>query len=1383
MNDHENKDRPDAVPAAAFPEATLLPGNPILQGKLPEHVGKFVIKRLIGEGGMGVVGLGVEVEGHAVKRRVAIKFLKRDVKDLSFDSQHFEQECKALARFNHDNIARFFDFGYHEDNQRLPYIVMEYVEDASIITNYCAGQTKDETNAKPLALRERLELFLRVCDGIRHAHERNVIHRDIAGKNVLVGKTDGKPVVKIIDFGISLHSDDKDLREAGVAGTPAYMSPEQLRGDSTLVDQRSDIYALGILLCELMVGKRPYEFSTTDEAKTTLTAIGTSGATAVVPSRVARELSVSKAVVDSQATALSRNVWNRLAKELRGDLDAIVAKATAFNADDRYSSVANLAEDIDLYLKGYPLKFAVRPSTGVRVIKFVRRNAFATAATLAIVLLLVTLTTLGTLHYMQTLKANSTIAAANKELNGKNEDLVKQYRQLWQAQQKTYSSTLATYPALLNQGKLGEARAVLAATRLSKDKGWEWYYLLGSSDQSDMVLGHSTNGFKFVIDAGRSICAVAGDHSVWFWKAGDGKFIKVNSRHAASVLDCAASGEVFYTVDVRGQLISWSTVTGDIRGEKKLEINESVSAELDFLIGAAIDPKSGRILASWKSGEGARLAVFDLASGKPLCVPVDVPVKGSLCWRADGSILTAGSDEAGDQSKTIYKVWSLEQPGEPLKLVSESPLLTEQGEMRASPLEMVSRSGWEFLRFEDGLVVAEWKDGKFLRKGAFTSNVEAFAISENGPDGVVAVAGLGMYRFSCADGDLDIVAGGNTDAIGRMVGHAGRVSGLSVTENRILSASADGSVRVWNRSRNLDSRIISLPRNAIKGLMQLPEEEQVSNAIPLLNRIHSSKTGWSRTIEVDGAQGILAIFDAPPWILQTLCADSQVETCSSPDAMKVPAFLADGNASNDLNGGLRIVGASASADGRFIAIKRLHPTEKTDVVFGDFLSDGTPRWTSPLCDRPPADRIASSNDGRWVAANRMNGEGTIEEVVLWDFGNDRANPTSTVLKPGKALLGTVGAISFSPSGKWVAVGNDAGQLFLWKLSDGKQGPTEVEGVSFEGGIRGIAFSHPDDRNDDKIAVSLANLLGDATFASGGFAFVRLGKDGPEGGIDKPTGPAELGKLSQDICWNRAGTRLASADTDGKLRVWGFPRDKDQLYLSDCQLVLEIADAHRDEVSYPLQNVCWSSDGRWLAATNADEGCYLYYAAEDDDSWPRRRVQLEFNDLINRVPSIAHLKFRWQDIRELNDLNLKAAVAEEAARIGVHPDEITRWAGSVLAKMAQLDDKLLTEERIKERQAYLKALEEGRRDEADNNRQKAIALANYRLNRFDGAQQALRGLKTDDPTRTLLDAIVSARNGDSAKAKTLVQGGVPSNLGFLEEPLWDELRQVLAGSTP
>jgi serine/threonine protein kinase len=357
------------------------------------RVGPYKLLQVIGEGGFGTVYLAEQTE--PIRRKVAIKIIKAGM-DSKQVIGRFEAERQALALMDHPHIARVFDGGLTELDQR-PYFVMEYVVGDSIIAI---------ADAHRLTIKQRLDLFTQVCQAVQHAHHKGIIHRDLKPGNVLVSMVDSKPFAKVIDFGIA-----KATRAAGgrltdktfftehrqVIGTPQYMSPEQAEG-SLDIDTRTDVYALGVLLYELLVGSTPFDTKRLGDA-----AIGEM-------LRIIREeepprpsLKLSRSLDTLASTAACRKVNpGQLSGLIKGELDWIVLKALEKERKERYQAAGNLADDLRRYLSGNPV-LAAPPSMVYRVNKFVRRNK---ALVLAI----------GTISAVVVLSAGLVIAFARESL-------------------------------------------------------------------------------------------------------------------------------------------------------------------------------------------------------------------------------------------------------------------------------------------------------------------------------------------------------------------------------------------------------------------------------------------------------------------------------------------------------------------------------------------------------------------------------------------------------------------------------------------------------------------------------------------------------------------------------------------------------------------------------------------------------------------------------------------------------------------------------------------------------------------------------------------------------------------------------------------------------
>jgi len=334
-----------------------------------QAVGAYALDECLGEGGMGTVWLAHRSDG-SYTGKVAIKLVRP-----GFGSQHvaarFESERQTLARLDHPNIARILDAGATAGR---PYFVMEYVEGRALL---------EQCDERRLGVRERLELFLDVCAGVQHAHRNGIIHRDLKPGNILVTERDGRPVPKIIDFGIAKAIGARPAEAAPLTrqgdwiGTPAYMSPEQWGSTGGVVDTRSDVFALGVILYELLVGVRPAP----DDHEPRHAAPADGGA--LPPRRRFAALGAGRGDI----AARRGTDPEALSRRLEGDLTWIVMKAIEREPDRRYETVAALAKDLRAHLQHQPVE-AGPPALSYRARKFLRRHTTAAALTATILLLL-----------------------------------------------------------------------------------------------------------------------------------------------------------------------------------------------------------------------------------------------------------------------------------------------------------------------------------------------------------------------------------------------------------------------------------------------------------------------------------------------------------------------------------------------------------------------------------------------------------------------------------------------------------------------------------------------------------------------------------------------------------------------------------------------------------------------------------------------------------------------------------------------------------------------------------------------------------------------------------------------------------------------------------
>jgi serine/threonine protein kinase len=370
--------------------------EPALPPPVPgeERIGPYRLLRMLGEGGFGTVYLAEQ--SAPLQRQVAVKLLHLGRRDRRI-RRRFEVERQALARMSHPNVAQVYEAGITP--QGLPYIVMEYVPGAPI-TDYCDDHA--------LSLRERLEIFAVVCDGVQHAHQKAVLHRDLKPSNILVTESDGKPLPKIIDFGIAKALDRSAAQltvDQGMVGTIAYLSPEAIEAGSrgADLDTRADVYTLGVLLYELLAGIRPFGRSSDLEILNRIMTgdVARPSAALMALGRKTRETRAAKRRLDVPG----------LRRALKDDLDAIVLKAMARERSARYASAAELAADIRRHLAHEPVLAGPR---GILypAAKLIRRHRAAAAAAVLVVLALVGGVVARTLEAR---RANAEAERANRE--------------------------------------------------------------------------------------------------------------------------------------------------------------------------------------------------------------------------------------------------------------------------------------------------------------------------------------------------------------------------------------------------------------------------------------------------------------------------------------------------------------------------------------------------------------------------------------------------------------------------------------------------------------------------------------------------------------------------------------------------------------------------------------------------------------------------------------------------------------------------------------------------------------------------------------------------------------------------------------------------------
>jgi eukaryotic-like serine/threonine-protein kinase len=808
--------------------------------------GRYKLIEEIGEGGMGSVWMAQQME--PVKRAVAVKLIK-----AGMDSQavlaRFEAERQALAMMDHPNIAKVLDAGATESG--LPFFVMELVKGVPI-TTFC--------DQRKLTPRERLQLFVPVCLAVQHAHQKGVIHRDIKPSNVLIALYDDKPVPKVIDFGVAKAAGqpltDRTLMTGfgAVVGTPEYMSPEQASFNQLDVDTRSDVYALGVLLYELLTGTTPID----------RTKLGKAAVLEVLrivrevePPRPSTKLSTDAAL---PSIAANRNVEpSKLAKLMRGELDWVVMKALEKDRGRRYETANGLALDIQRYLADEVVE-ARPPSAGYRLRKLVRRHKGRVIAA-SLVLVALVAGVIGTVIGLLEARTQRDVAeqARQKETGERvraeeaataakaaRED---EARQRAKAEQATTAekaaSQLAQRQLYFNQIALaqqywraddGDQVNRLLSAAPAEFRGWEWHYLdrlrrtellsLPGNCQFTKTLHLSADGKRMLAFAD------AGDAGAGVWDLTTNKplanvrLFNVNRTFTSGTL--APDGMTLVLGERSGVVSLWDATTGK-PGKELGKLSDSIRS-------VSVSDDGKRVLAAAGSVQSKpEWRMWDLATGAAIPTSANIPL--AIVFAPGGRVLGMKKNPSISLPSPVRQQFAV--------LWSLAGIL-----IRSSVHEEVTvlwdlASGKEERVF--GLtqgVCAFSADGKRVAVGGFDEKmrpqIRVIDLAEGRSVMSVAVPALGPLAFS-PDGKLLVTAmkfGRALDVwdlktglkVRTLRGHTGSISAVTFTpDGRLVSSSWDGTIRFWDATA--DQEILTLSGNAVSHPIQAaihPLGEQVA---------------------------------------------------------------------------------------------------------------------------------------------------------------------------------------------------------------------------------------------------------------------------------------------------------------------------------------------------------------------------------------------------------------------------------------------------------------------------------------------------------------------------------------------------------------------------
>jgi serine/threonine protein kinase/WD40 repeat protein len=808
------------------------------------QVGPYRLIEKLGEGGFGVVYLAEQTE--PVRRRVAVKIVK-----LGMDTREvlarFEAERQALAMMDHPHVARVLDAGVTARGR--PYFAMEYVPGLPI-TEYC-----DSVRA---TTRQRLELFLSVCQAVQHAHQKGVIHRDLKPSNIIVTLIDGRAVPKVIDFGIAkaraggLTAATLQTEAGRILGTPEYMSPEQAASGGLDVDTRTDVYSLGAVLYELLTGTLPFD----SEA---LRGAGYAGLVRMIrevepprPSsrlaqlvaRAPRRTGPPPTAPDGDAGAhdraapgadrrtrsaahiaeLRRAAPPALVRQLRGDLDWITLKAMHKDRAGRYAGASELAADIERHLRRQPV-LAGPPGVIYRLRKYVSRNRTALGVTAALALTAATILTTLTVYRQRT--------AAQQQRIERREAIAAEVEQraLAEAQWQAYLATIAAADAAIQLGDFRDARRRLDQAP-ERYRHFEWWYLRGLTDAATLAVPvEGLSGPVVFLDASTVLAGTA-DGRLRVLSARDGREI----RPPVQVLPPGAASAVTHLAhDPARRLIAAADADAGVTllDGPTLAVLGRITAPAPSAAGAgarvsavALTPDARVLGVLWSDGQFITVDTGDrsvrararLGPQREPARQVQLDARGEraivlLARRAVVLDLTRPdappARPPGLRATDILAVdptgrWSVTYQPQQRRLALMPVLEPGSGEGRGAGGE-VGR-GVVFLPMEPSARPRAWWDERGLliiaHDEGTLSVFDLTPLTGEAPMAPGAVALTGQAAVRAAEAWALLAGDGSGSAWRRALlpGHRGSVSGVAVSPDGATIASvgaAEGTLRVW----------------------------------------------------------------------------------------------------------------------------------------------------------------------------------------------------------------------------------------------------------------------------------------------------------------------------------------------------------------------------------------------------------------------------------------------------------------------------------------------------------------------------------------------------------------------------------------------------------
>ena len=835
----------------ARPTPIIADGAPPAPDDIPEILGPYHLKEIIAEGGMGTVYRAEQTR--PVQRPVALKLVKVGM-DTRRLLARFRAEMQTLALMDHPHVTRMFDAGTTPSGR--PYFVMEYFPGRAI-TRFA-----DEER---MSVRDRLKLFLQACEAVHSAHQKGVIHRDLKPSNLLVRRVEGRPFLKVIDFGIAklLEEDEPVMtqltRHGEIIGTPDYMSPEQMGHVPGGCDTTSDVYSLGVVLYELLTGSLPRRSPTTR---------------APLPfERADRDTETPR---PSDRVAADRAAWRRasqdrktdpegLRRSLRRDLDWVVLKAMAPEQSRRYQSVHELGADIERFLDGEPV-LAVAPTTGYRVRKFLHRYRGLVIGATAVLLTLLAGIASTTWFAVQ----------ANRERARQVEATRNATREAQIAERRAYTASLVAAGNAFDREDVPAVRKYLDRAPAAL-RGWEWSYLHSRIDDSiaryTLPEGYRMTGWNAfaILPGDRRLAALAESTGVGAyleWDLDTGSLLLRRDFEANRRGKCLSPDGLWLARTVNGRCVVEEAATGKPRpvdlGSIGLSLLPRRFTEDDnglYFYGTETDPleKTG-ILVDLRSGRAVPLS-YDFMGPSPSGDRIAL-------LRPDGVEIRA--------RRTGALIRSLHPLGEEISnlawLPSGDGLITVDlaGAVHRRAVSD-ARGGWSTVQVSKAalLGVAVDDSGEILTGGADravtvmdgrTGRVRA--VLHGHREAISEIVACSTRRLAASRSETEILVWNLADAgreHGVLDGHTSYVYPVAFTGDgrRVVSGGWDGRIILWNAETAAPGKIREWrfpdPEfSAVEALAVDPERNQLVAAVNrlkcprLLVRLDLQGGAWTR---------------------------------------------------------------------------------------------------------------------------------------------------------------------------------------------------------------------------------------------------------------------------------------------------------------------------------------------------------------------------------------------------------------------------------------------------------------------------------------------------------------------------------------------------------